>query len=73
MKPKSNIPQLRCDIPCLKFVCPKMKYKKGDDDKYYRNYYCDNPCTSPASGRMVYIYPEKNLRIYPRTLRGTKE
>jgi len=22
---------------------------------------------------MVYIYPEKNLRAYPGTLRGTKE
>ncbi len=25
------------------------------------------------SGRMVYIYPEKDLRAYPGVIRGTKE
>lgn len=34
---------------------------------------CDNPCTNSSCGRITYIYPEKNLRAYPGTLRGTEE
>nr|WP_026669497.1 hypothetical protein [Butyrivibrio sp. AE3006] len=31
------------------------------------------PCTESPCGRMIHIYPEKNLRAYPRVLRGTEE
>ena len=34
---------------------------------------CDNPCTSSSCGRMIYVYPEQNLRTYPGTIRGTEE
>ena len=35
--------------------------------------HCDHPCTSSSCGRMIYIYPEQNLRAYPGTVRGTQE
>ncbi|MBQ6588290.1 MAG: hypothetical protein IJI01_06395 [Butyrivibrio sp.] len=31
------------------------------------------PCTDSSCGRMIHIYPEKNLRAYPGVLRGTEE
>ena len=66
--------KLRNDVKRYKFVCPKIKWQK--DDKTGRNYRkctCENPCTSSISGRMVYTYPEKDLRAYPGTLRGTDD
>ncbi len=66
--------KLRNDVKRYKFVCPKIKWQK--DDKTGRNYRkctCENPCTSSTSGRMVYTYPEKDLRAYPGTLRGTDD
>ena len=57
-----------------KFICPKIKYKKSPTTgKYIRVCHCDNPCTTSTCGRMVYIYPEKDLRAYPGTLRRTEE
>lgn len=57
-----------------KFVCPKVKWRKNKaTNKLERTCYCDTPCTASKSGRMFYIYPEKNLRAYPGTLRGTQE
>lgn len=46
-----------------------MKYIKCEDGKYHRRCPCDNPCTTSPCGRMIYIYPEKDLRAFP----GTKE
>jgi len=73
MKPEGNTSHLRCGIPTFKFVCPKMTYKKCEDGKYRRRHNCDTPCTSSPCGRMVYVYPEKNLRAYPGAIRGTEE
>jgi hypothetical protein len=56
-----------------KFVCPKVNWVKQDNGKYKRQCYCETPCTSSSCGRMFYIYPEKNLRAYPGTIRGTDE
>jgi transposase len=57
-----------------KFVCPRIKWRKNKaTNKQERTCCCDTPCTSSKSGRMFYIYPEKNLRAYPGTLRGTQE
>jgi hypothetical protein len=56
-----------------KFVCPKVSWKKGEAGKYRRFCNCENPCTDSPCGRMIYVYPEKNLRAYPGTLRGTDE
>ena len=41
--------------------------------KSHRHCLCDNPCTSSKCGWMVYIYPEKDLRAYPGTIRGTEK
>ncbi len=71
MKPEGS--KSRCGIPTFKFVCPKMSWDKCLDGKYRRRTHCDNPCTDSLCGRMVYIYPEKNLRAYPGTIRGTEE
>ena len=66
--------KLRSGVTRYKFVCPKMKwiYDKSTQ-KAHRHCFCDNPCTSSKCGRMVYIYPEKNLRAYPGTICGTEE
>lgn len=68
-----GISKLRSGITRYKFVCPKICWQKGDNDKYHRVCQCDNPCTDSSCGRMIYLYPEKNLRAYPGTLRGTDE
>lgn len=73
MKEEGNTSHLRCGIPTRKFVCPKMNWKKGSDGKYHRKCHCEAPCTDSKSGRMIYIYPEKDLRLYPGTIRGTDE
>ena len=66
--------KLRSGVTRYKFVCPKMKwiYDKATQ-KVHRHCFCDNPCTSSKCGRMVYIYPDKDLRAYPGTIRGTEE
>ena len=73
MKPEGNTSHLHCGLKTFKFVCPRMSWDKCDDGKYHRVCHCENPCTDSKSGRMVYLYPEKNLRLYPGTLRGTEE
>lgn len=73
MKPEGNTSHLRCKIPTFKFVCPKMKWTKCEDGKHRRRHNCDNPCTTSLCGRMVYVYPEKDLRAYPGVIRGTND
>lgn len=65
--------KLRSGILRYKFVCPKIKWCKGNDGKHHRYCYCENPCTSSSCGRMVHVYPEKDLRAYPGVIRGTPE
>ena len=74
MKPEGSKSNLRSGLRTFKFVCPKMQwvYDKATG-KSHRECFCDNPCTDSKCGRMVYIYPEKNLRTYPGTIRGTEE
>jgi hypothetical protein len=73
MKLETSESHLRCGIPTFKFVCPKMSWIKCEDGKYRRRTTCENPCTDSLCGRMFYVYPEKNLRTFPGTVRGTKE
>lgn len=68
-----GISKLRSGVICYKFVCPKIRWQKGANGKHYRVCQCNNPCTDSSCGRMVYLYPEKNLRAYHGTLRGTEE
>jgi hypothetical protein len=72
MKPESGVSNLRSGIPRFKFVCPKMSWK-CEEGKNVRRTSCENPCTDSLCGRMLYVYPEKDLRTYPGTVRGTKE
>jgi len=73
MKPEGTS-RLKSGIVRLKFSCPKVKWhwdnrlKKND-----RVCQCENPCTPSSCGRMFYVYPEKNLRTFPGTVRGTPE
>lgn len=73
MKYEGSKSHLRSNIPTFKFVCPNMKWIKCSDGQYRRRHFCEHPCTDSLCGRMVYIYPEKDLRAYPGTLRGTDE
>ncbi len=58
----------------MKFVCPKMKWEYNPVDKSKRRVcHCDNPCTTSSCGRMIYIYPEKNLRAYPGAEHSSQE
>ena len=50
-----------------------MRWRKCDDGKHRRITSCDNPCTTSNCGRMVYIYPEKDLRAFPGAIRGTDD
>ena len=66
--------KLRSGVTRYKFVCPKIKWiKDPNTGKYHRSCNCDDPCTTSSCGRMVHIYPEKDLRAYPGTLRDTDE
>lgn len=60
--------KLRSGVTRYKFVCPKIRWQNRR-----RVCQCDNPCTDSISGRMIHLYPEKDLRAYPGTLRGTEE
>ena len=73
MKPEGNTSHLRCGLKTFKFVCPKMSWDKCEDGKYRRVCHCDDPCTDSACGRMVYMYPEKDLRRCPGAVRGTED
>ena len=74
MKREGSKSHLRCGFPTMKFVCPKMKWEYDKTTKKSRRVcHCDNPCTSSSCGRMIYVYPEQNLRAYPGTIRGTEE
>lgn len=74
MKREGSKSHLRCGLPTMKFVCPKMKWEYDKTTKKSKRVcHCDNPCTSSSCGRMIYVYPEQNLRAYPGTIRGTEE
>ena len=74
MKREGSKSHLKSKIPTLKFVCPKMKWEYNKADKTKRRVcHCDNPCTTSSCGRMIYVYPEKNLRAYPGVERSSEE
>lgn len=58
----------------MKFVCPKVKWENNREDKSKLQVcHCDNPYTTSSCGRIIYFYPENNLRAYPSADRRTKE
>ena len=71
MKREGSKSHLKSKIPTMKFVCPKMKWEYNKADKTKRRVcHCDNPCTTSSCGRMIYVYPEKNLRACPVPIRS---
>lgn len=53
----------------FKFTCPKsFRDKTG---KCYHT--CETPCTTSKSGRMTYVYPDKDFRLYPGIQRNSDE
>jgi hypothetical protein len=73
MKPEGTS-KLSSGVVRYKFVCPKMIWEYNSQTrKAHRKCTCDNPCTGSKCGRMIYTYPEKNLRAYPGVLRGTSQ
>lgn len=72
MKREGSKSHLRCGRPSMKFVCPIMKWVT-EDGKAKRRTFCKDPCTDSLCGRMFYVYPEKDLRTFPGTTRGTGE
>ncbi|AWI04373.1 transposase [Clostridium drakei] len=53
----------------FKFTCPKSRRDK--QGKCYHT--CENPCTNNKSGRMTYVYPDKDFRLYPGVQRNSSE
>lgn len=52
----------------FKFRCPKTSFPKGK-----RVCSCEDPCTTAPSGRSHYVYPDKDFRICPGIVRGSRE
>lgn len=73
LKRESKNPDFRYGVMTLKFVCPLTTYDKVEKGNYRRICHCDDPCTNSRCGRMIYVYPEKDLRTFPGTIRGTDE
>ena len=74
IKREGSKSHLKSTISTMKFVCPKMKWEYNKADKTKRRVcHCDNPCTTSSCGRMIYVYPEKNLRAYPGVEWGSEE
>ena len=60
MKREGSKSHLRCGLPTMKFVCPKMKWEYNKTDKSKRRVcHCDNPCTASSCGRMIYTIRRK--------------
>lgn len=73
MKREGSRFHLRCGLPTMKFVCPKMKWERDSITKKTRCVcHCEHPYTS-SCGSMIYIYPEQNLRAYPGAIRETEK
>lgn len=49
----------------FKYVCPKTKTLILPSGNPTRRCICDTPCSDSKYGKCVYVYPQKNLRIYP--------
>ena len=74
MKREGSKSHLKSKLPTMKFVCPKMKWEYNKADKTKRRVcHCEHPCTTSSCGRMIYVYPEKDLRAYPGVERGSSE
>jgi hypothetical protein len=65
MKREGSKSHLRCGRPTMKWVTENGKSKRRTS--------CEDSCTDSPCGRMFYIYPEKDLRTFPGTDRGSEK
>jgi hypothetical protein len=49
----------------LKYICPKTEKFRLLSGGVTRRCFCEAPCSNSKYGKCVYIYPDKNLRLYP--------
>jgi len=56
----------------LKYICPKTRVIQTEKGAT-RRCFCESPCSDSKYGKCVYVYPEKNFRLYPGISRDTDE
>ncbi len=56
----------------IKFICPKSETVLTLRGTSWRCR-CENPCSTSAYGRSVYVYPHADKRLYPGMIRDTPE
>jgi len=49
----------------LKYICPKTKTLRLKSGGATRRCVCETPCSNSKYGKCIYVYPDKNLRLYP--------
>jgi hypothetical protein len=57
----------------FKYMCPKSLPTRMPNGNYSWICHCEKPCTDSKYGRCVYVYPDKNLRLYPGLSRDCEE
>jgi len=57
----------------LKYICPKTEILRLESGGITRRCICETPCSNSKYGKCVYVYPEKNLRLYPGLSRDSEE
>jgi hypothetical protein len=55
----------------FKFICPKTRLVRTKCGAT-RRCFCENPCSNLPYGKSVYVYPDKNLRLYPGLSRDSE-
>jgi len=56
----------------LKYICPKTNVLRLPSGGVTRRCFCESPCTDSPYGKCVYVYPDKNLRLYPGIARDSE-
>lgn len=56
----------------LKYICPKTRIVQTEKG-VTRRCFCKDPCSDSKYGKCVYVYPDKNLRLYPGLSRDSEE
>ena len=49
----------------LKYICPRTNAHQLPSGGVTWQSFCQTPCSDSICGKCVYVYPDKNLRLYP--------
>jgi len=49
----------------LKYICHNSNAQRLPSGGVTWKSFCNNPCSDSICGKCVYVYPDKNLRLYP--------